>query len=63
MASNISELIYGTFFENLEKSGKLMPETIEALKVLHASGKISSKSDLLKLAKAMEERHVQNQNA
>lgn len=61
MTSNISELIYSKFFENLLKNKDIKPETIEAIKRLYENGIIANKAELNKLIQAMESRHVQNQ--
>ena len=61
MASNISELIYSKFFENLLKNRDIKPETVEAIKRLYETGKITNKTELNKLIELMEGRHVQNQ--
>ena len=61
MTSNISELIYSKFFENLLKNKNIKPETVEAIKRLYENGKITNKTELNKLIESMEGRHVQNQ--
>lgn len=61
MTSNISELIYSKFFENLSRNKEIKPETLEAIKQLYESGKIANKAELSKLIQSMEGRHVQDQ--
>lgn len=61
MSSQVSELIYNKFFENLLENKDIKPETIEAIKELYKSGKIANKGELIKLIQSMEERHVKNQ--
>lgn len=61
MASNISELIYGKFLENLSKNKDIKPETVETIKRLYKNGKIANKTELNNLIQSMEGRHVQDQ--
>jgi len=61
MKSNVSELIYKKFFENLLKNKDIKPETIDAIKKLHESGKIANKNELVELIQTMEVRHVKDQ--
>lgn len=61
MSSQVSELIYKKFFEKLLENKDIKPETIEAIKELYKSGKITNKNELINLIKIMEERHDKNQ--
>jgi hypothetical protein len=61
MSSQVSELIYNKFFEKLLGNKDIKPETIEAIKELYKSGKITNKNELIKLIQSMEERHDKDQ--
>lgn len=61
MSSQVSELIYNKFFEKLLGNKDIKPETIEAIKELYKSGKITNKHELIKLIQLMEERHDKDQ--
>jgi hypothetical protein len=61
MSSQVSELIYNKFFEKLLGNKDIKPETIEAIRELYKSGKITNKNELIKLIQSMEERHDKDQ--
>jgi len=63
MSSQVSELIYNKFFEKLLGNKDIKPETIEAIKELYKSGKITNKNELIKLIQSIEERHDKDQAA
>ncbi len=61
MSSQVSELIYNKFFENLLGNKDIKPETIEAIKELYKSGKIINKNELIKLCQSIEAHYVKDQ--
>lgn len=62
MPQTVSQLIYAKFFENLASLETVKPETIAALKALHASNHLANARDLAKLVQEIEERYAHDQN-
>lgn len=63
MPQTVSQQIYAKFFENLASQEAVRPETIAALKALHARNHLSNGRDIAKLVQEIEERHAHDQNA